>query len=358
MKAGYTGAFVISWQQTQIDGVRASKHSDIIPGSTWRWTGEAVRVDGPSDVLVLSDAKGMAQLRKRVAQRVHHKIGQSFAQANSETQSISDQGAADYSLTLTDGNRSYLITAIVSAPGKPPLLLAVNSLPPRDTDLWVIQSNMPKIVNAQYVASQESGTICFVPGTRLLTPEGHVLVEDLQEGDEIQTKDGGAQPIRWIGKKRMTGARLYAMPHLRPVRIKAGAMGQGEPDGDLLVSPDHKVLLSGERAQALFNTSEVLVAARDLIDDRSVMHVHGLKEVTYIHLALDAHHIVWANGTETESFHPASSAPNAVAEDQLERLHDYFPDVAKDPFLYGDFARRSLSRSEAAILRTEMQFRH
>ena len=43
----------------------------------------------------------------------------------------------------------------------------------------------------------------------------------------------------------MTGARLYAMPHLRPIRFRAGALGQGRPEDDLLVSPQHRMLVQG-----------------------------------------------------------------------------------------------------------------
>ena len=77
---------------------------------------------------------------------------------------------------------------------------------------------------------ESGGVICFTPGTRIRTPDGLVLVEDLREGDRVQTKDDGAQEIMWKGSRRMTGACMFAMPHLRPVRIKAGALGVERPD--------------------------------------------------------------------------------------------------------------------------------
>ena len=140
--------------------------------------------------------------------------------------------------------------------------------------------------------------ICFTPNTRIATPEGPVLVRDLAEDDLILTKDDGPQPIRWIGWRRMSGARMFAMPELRPIRIRGGALGLDVPDDDLLVSPKHRLVIKGGVAQALFNTPEGLVAARDLLNDHSVTVDRRVNDVTYVHLLLDRHQVVFANGVE------------------------------------------------------------
>jgi len=101
----------------------------------------------------------------------------------------------------------------------------------------------------------------------------------------------------------------------------------------------------------LFNQSEVLVSARDMIDDVNVFVDHSVREVTYIHLLLEDHNILWANGLMTESYHPANTTLATVEADQRARLLDMFPDLSRDLHSYGPFARRNLSRSEAAILR-------
>ncbi len=54
------------------------------------------------------------------------------------------------------------------------------------------------------------------------------------------------------------------------------------PDVGLLVSPDHRIVLRGARARALYNADEVLVTARDLIKDHSIIRDHAQREVTYI----------------------------------------------------------------------------
>ena len=143
------------------------------------------------------------------------------------------------------------------------------------------------------------------------------------------------------------------MPHLRPIRFRANALGQDRPDCDLWVSPQHRMLVKGPAALALFNTTEVLVAAEDLINDRSITVDYALREVTYIHILLDQHNIIWANGLETESFHPANAAPDSLGPADHQGLLGVLPNLA-DPDTYGGYARRNLSHPEAAILRHDL----
>lgn len=101
----------------------------------------------------------------------------------------------------------------------------VDSVPPRNRDLWIAELRLGD--GPDMGAPAEGGVICFTPGTLLRTPSGGVPVEMLQEGDWIQTRDSGAQQIQWIGRRRMSGARLFVMPELRPIRIRGGAIGDG-----------------------------------------------------------------------------------------------------------------------------------
>ncbi len=204
-------------------------------------------------------------------------------------------------------------------------------------------------------AKSAGGVICFTPDTRIATEYGPRAIAELQAGDRILTRDNGPQEILWRGHRRMSGARLHVMPHLRPIRFATGALGFGRPDQELLVSPQHRMLVKGQTALALFNTPEVLVAAQDLVNDRTIMVDHSAREVTYVHILLAQHNIVWANGLETESFHPSNTALDTVADDQRAGLLDILPEIAANPHAYGDYARRNISAAEAAILRHEMR---
>ncbi|MEO0401177.1 MAG: Hint domain-containing protein, partial [Pseudomonadota bacterium] len=154
----------------------------------------------------------------------------------------------------------------------------------------------------------------------------------------------------WVGSRRMTGARLFAMPRLRPIRISTGAFGIDQPDQELLVSPEHRMVINGRVAQDLFNTSEVLVAAKDLINGSTITVDLKVRQVTYVHLLLPRHEIIRANGIETESFHPANAALSTLRDEDRARLLGHLPDLEYDPHTYGTYARRNLSATEAAIL--------
>lgn len=348
MNTGYRGTFVISWSQSELDGSAAGSVDALRVGRVWRWSGTALRVDAPRDVLVLEGAKGMQELHRRAANNERGSAPGPIAEVHA---AADDPFTAGFD--VTDGNRQYRVALLPGGADSLPLLSFIGMPPPAATDLRIVEirNASPRTYDRD---AGTAGTICFTPGTRIATPDGPLAVEALQEGDRILTRDSGDQPVEWIGSRRVTGARLHVMPHLRPIRLRAHVMGQDEPDADLVVSPDHRILLRGDMAQALFNTAEVLVAAKDLVNDRTVIVDHGLREVTYIHLLLPAHQIIWANGIETESFHPAYAGLDDIAPDQRRRLQERLPGLDADPFAYGESARRALTGPEAALIRSEM----
>ena len=352
MKTGFRGTFVISWSQTKIDGLKAASQEFLNVGAAWSWHGETVQVDGPSGILRLDQADGEANLRKRAARSVRRLVGAAMTnKTDTKTVDIIDP-IMDSNFVVTDGVQSYTVTLIDVAPSAAPLLMFLDELPPRDVGLWVVHQSMDsRIRSAQ--DPETGGIICFTPGTRIATPDGPMLVEDLQEGDQVQTRDNGAQDIMWIGSRHMTGARLFVMPRLRPIRFCAGALGIERPDQELLVSPQHRMLIRGQTAHALFNTPEVMVAASELVNGTNISVDLNVREVRYIHLLLPSHQVIWANGVECESFHPASTALSSLDNTDKARLLAQFPDLKSDPLNYGDYARRNLSVSESAILRYE-----
>ncbi|MDZ4311285.1 MAG: Hint domain-containing protein [Cypionkella sp.] len=259
----------------------------------------------------------------------------------------------DQGFIVTDGHQSFTVTIIPVPDTGAQLLMLVGDLPPCDQDLWVVRTAIDR-THSGAGARAAGGVICFTPDTRVATPDGVQQIRTLRPGDLILTRDNGPQEVLWSGHRRMSGARLYAMPHLRPIRFKANSMGLHRPDEDLLVSPQHRMLVKGAASQALFNTAEVLVAAEDLVNDATVTVDHALREVTYVHILLERHNIVWANGLETESFHPSNTALDTVDPVQREGLLNILPEIEENPHAYGDYARRNISGSEAAILRHEL----
>lgn len=351
MKTGSQGTFVISWTQTEIDGLAAPARGALGIGSGWRWSGEAVRIDGPRDLLLLSGAMGEADLRARAARKVNKLFGRIIEASGKDRGTEFDDPLLQKGFDVTDGFRAYSVTIVDLGESGAPLLLFMGAIPPANTDLWVVRAQMEVAERSRHI-DQPTGVICFTPSTRIRTERGDVAVEEIVEGDRIQTKDNGLQGVLWKGEKRISGARLYAMPELRPIRLRAGALGVDRPDGDLIVSPSHRMLVKGAQARALFNTDEVLVTARDLVNDRTIVRDLLLTSVTYVHLLLPHHEVVFANGLETESFHPAGEALDSVEAEERARLLGLMPELDEDPMLYGDYARRALSQAEAAILQS------
>lgn len=364
--SGASGTFVISWAQTELDGIRAAPLPSLIIGAQWRWWGEAVRVDGPAGLLVLHGAEGEAELHRRAARVVRRLIGAGGAGAFApesdsgpfESSPHGDAGLPEQGFVVTDGLTAWQVTVIAAQGSAAGLLMFTGEMPPAGRELWVVDRRLDQAGARASGPRAEAGVICFTAGTLVDTPEGPRPVEAIRAGDRLWTRDDGAQQVIWTGSRRMTGARLYAMPGLRPIRIRRGAMGAGDwgeerPERDLIVSPRHRMLLRGPAALALFNTPEVLVAAGDLIDGARVHVDHGLREVTYVHLLLERHQIIRANGLETESFHPANAALDMLDPVQRRALAALLPGGESDAGSYGDYARRNLSAPEAAILRHE-----
>ena len=191
---------------------------------------------------------------------------------------------------------------------------------------------------------------CFTPGTLIATPQGERLVENLEVGDRVITRDNGIQEIRWIGRKELTGHQLARKPHLRPVLIQQGALGKNLPEHDLLVSPNHRVLVANDKTTLYFEEREVLAAAKHLTGLEGVDEVDTLG-VTYIHMMFDAHEVVLSNGAWSESFQPGDLSLRGIGEEQRQEIFELFPELehAEGLKAYGS-ARRSLKKHEAQLL--------
>ena len=191
---------------------------------------------------------------------------------------------------------------------------------------------------------------CFTPGTSIATPRGECLVEDLVAGDKVITRDNGIQEIRWIGAKAMDYKALAAHPHLKPVLIQKGALGNGLPERDMMVSPNHRMLVANDRTSLYFEEHEVLVSAKHLVNNRGVHEVESMG-TTYVHFMFDRHEVVLANGAWTESFQPGDYTLKGMGNAQRSEIFALFPELKSAEGLEGyTAARKTLKRHEAALL--------
>jgi hypothetical protein len=132
--------------------------------------------------------------------------------------------------------------------------------------------------------------ICFMPGTRIATPDGETPVEALAIGDLVLTSEGQPVPVRWIG--RQTVSRLFTDELRLPVCVKANAFADSVPRRDLHLSPDHALFVDG-----------VLAHAGSLVNGVSIVRSPDLPAVfTYYHIEVGGHALILAENAPAETF--------------------------------------------------------
>lgn len=242
---------------------------------------------------------------------------------------------AEYTLQVTDGSTTYtLIGFNIREPGSvynnsygsTEGLAFLGEFPPTGTALRVVSASEGPGKTATPAATYATPP-CFTPGTLIDVPGGQVPVEALCVGDMVQTRDDGAQPIRWAGAARIDSAKLAGNPRFRPILIRAEALGPGRPARDMRVSRQHRVLLEDWRADLLFGSPQVLAAAAHLVNDDTITQVYDLEPVTYHHFMFDRHQIVRADGIWAESLRPGPAMLSTLGRAAQEELFEIFPEL-------------------------------
>lgn len=243
---------------------------------------------------------------------------------------------AEYGLTLTDGTNTWQVVgfnivnsspsygtveglAFVGGPG---------GFPPVGVPLTVISAQE----GPNFQAAAYATPACFLAGTLIDTPAGRCPIETLCVGDLVNTQDHGPQVVRWTGSRPAIATGRFA-----PVTIAAGTLGAIAP---LQVSQQHRMLIRSARAELLFGAAEVFVPAAHLTDGARICLSPG-GVVTYLHLLLDRHEVIFANGVACESLHNVSGGHLS-----------FFKDT---PRICGPLARPALRHHEVRLIRNAEQ---
>ena len=214
-------------------------------------------------------------------------------------------------------------------------LIFIDGVPPPDTVLTVgaITADSTKISHIDL-----GGTVvCFAEGTLIETQVGPRPIEALRPGDMVLTRDAGYQPLRWSGR-----TKVPAEGKLAPIVIEAGVL---KNEIDLVVSPQHAILLDDWRAELFYGEKDVLVRAVDLLGQAGVSRRTGGR-IAYHHILFDAHHLVNVGGQWCESLYPGDMTLQTVNEAASEEIQSLFPDLKG----YGPKAARCLRQFEAVCL--------
>ncbi|RED18403.1 Hint domain-containing protein [Pontivivens insulae] len=201
-------------------------------------------------------------------------------------------------------------------------------------------------VNPDELFFDNTNVVCFTPGARVLTPTGPLPVERLHVGSPVLTRDHGIQMIEWIGRRDISREQLIAHPSLAPIRVRRGALGPDMPSRDLIVSPQHRIMLKGPKAATLFGQPEVLAPAVGLIDGETIVREPQMGRLTYIHFMCAQHELVRVDNLWTESLYLGEMAKDAMTDEARTEIELIFGDV---PELKP--ARRFVTRNETQLLK-------
>ena len=175
---------------------------------------------------------------------------------------------------------------------------------------------------------------CFTTGTYITTLRGEKPVEELAAGDRVITRDNGLQTIRRIIRRDFDYGQLSVAPHLQPVLVTIGAVGRGLPERDMLVSPNLRLLVGVDRLpigpKSAVGQDDALVAARILSDMRTIRPCQVLG-VRYIHIVLNRHEVLLANGLWAECFQADDLSLGAIGNAQRTELGELFPELTAMP---------------------------
>ena len=167
-------------------------------------------------------------------------------------------------------------------------------------------------------------------GTHVMTSRGEVRVENLVAGDRVITRDRGMQEIRWIGSHNVKITRDNA-----PILFRKGAIKNAR---DLIVSADQRVVLKGAEAMAVYGVKEVLIPARILVDDVTVIQAVG-GEMEFFQIVTDRHEVIYTEAAASESFMPTPENLDLLPEDSRDGVLETFPVLRRQPDAYGPCAR-------------------
>lgn len=168
---------------------------------------------------------------------------------------------------------------------------------------------------------------CLTTGAEVRTKNGLVNVEDLAEGMQILTYEGQYQVLRKIFSRNVGEVELRENQKLFPVRICAGALGNGLPKKDLLVSRQHRMMVSSPIVKRMFDKTNVLVASVRLTSLPGIFVDTSVESVKYFHLLFDDHEVIFADGAATESLYLGAEAMKSLPIQSIDELKSIFPDL-------------------------------
>jgi Hint domain len=180
---------------------------------------------------------------------------------------------------------------------------------------------------------------CFLPGTRIKTPEGEVNIEELQIGDNVLTALGETRPVKFIGRRKISRERTGPWNGDGPVKISRFAIDGKAPHSDLYISPGHAIYIDGILIPAINLVNGVTIVADAKPEALSL---------TYFHIELDTHEAILAEGLAVESFRLVDQLTHAFWFDNADEYVRLYGSPGEPPAPFAPILRYRRSRHELA----------
>lgn len=224
-----------------------------------------------------------------------------------------------------------------------------------NTNSLVVSVNITNVQNTNFAGLLHNAfqpLVCYASGTKIRTPGGHVLVEDLRIGDLVTTNNGNSEPIVWVGSRKISQIELLINRKLRPIKIEKGSLGPDLPSEDLIVSPQHRILIRSKIAKRMLDADEVLVAAKELCEIDGIYQLDDGEDIEYHHLMFRKHEVIFANGAEAESLFFGPEISKGMDREHLAEILEIFPELGHPDYratpamaiLAGRLARKLVDR--------------
>ena len=219
--------------------------------------------------------------------------------------------------------------------------------------LQFLDNSGTQYMTAGGLTYDNTNVTCFASDVRVLTMAGERRVGDIDKGEFVLTMDHGYRPVRWVGRRFVSQQELDANPHLHPIRITKGALGNNTPCRDLIVSPQHRIYVRSAIIQRMTGHAEGLVAAKHLLGIQGVEIAYDMAEITYVHIMFDDHEVIYSEGAASESFYTGAVAMSTLDQAARREIIELFPELAQDdcppptparPLLPGRIGRKIAAR--------------
>lgn len=175
----------------------------------------------------------------------------------------------------------------------------------------------------------------LLQGTQVRTPCGPRRIEHVRAGDLIVTRTKGLQPVRMVWRRELRDVDLRGRPEAAPVRLKTRAIGPMMPQQDLVLAPEHPVLVPGYRLDGLAGSIGGLMEAGELAGTSDAAYVdRSLEEAPLFHLVFDSHQIFMANGLPVGSVDLTADVLERLEPSLRDEVLEIFPRLNREPAAY------------------------